>query len=258
MSSKRRRFSGEQKAKIALEALRGDLHCGGMDTDEPLPAFLRREYFLNITVGVVACEDHPLLAGTPTDADLADCPWIDYDAPLPAATVALADPDRPSSLDRLLDGLFHETGRRVSTVLRARAAGLYLMATGSWLAWLPLNFLERLTGPRLSGASASRESGISRMSGSAPGAMKFMRTSFDGVWKWTDGASGERLPPPRPRRPDRRPAPLLALLRAGAGGAGGTVDASRDGGRNRRQGRRDRRNAVRPATTGLPPSEVTM
>ena len=42
-----------------------DLHCGGMDTDEPLPAFLRREYFLDITVGVVACEDHPLLAGTP-------------------------------------------------------------------------------------------------------------------------------------------------------------------------------------------------
>ena len=126
-----------------------DLHCGGMDTDEPLPAFLRREYFLDITVGVVACEDHPLLAGPPTAADLADCPWIDYDAPLPAATVALADPDRPSSLDRLLDGLFRETGRRVSTVLRARAAGLCLMATGSWLAWLPLNFLERLTGPRL-------------------------------------------------------------------------------------------------------------
>ena len=42
-----------------------DLHCGGMDTDEALPAFLRREYFLDITVGVVACEDHPLLAGTP-------------------------------------------------------------------------------------------------------------------------------------------------------------------------------------------------
>ena len=126
-----------------------DLHCGGMDTDEPLPAFLRREYFLDITVGVVACEDHPLLAGTPTAADLADCPWIDYDAPLPAATVTLADQDRPSSLDRLLDGLFRETGRRVSTVLRARAAGLCLMATGSWLAWLPLNFLERLTGPQL-------------------------------------------------------------------------------------------------------------
>ena len=34
-----------------------------------------------------------------------------------------------------------------------------------------------------SGASASRESGISRMSGSALGAMKFMRTSLDGVWK---------------------------------------------------------------------------
>ena len=126
-----------------------DLHCGGMDTDEPLPVFLRREYFLDITVGVVACEDHPLPAGTPTAADLADCPWIDYDAPLPAATVALPDSDRPSSLDRLLEGLFRETGRRVSTVLRARAAGLCLMATGSWLAWLPLNFLERLTGPRL-------------------------------------------------------------------------------------------------------------
>ncbi len=41
-----------------------DLHCGGIDSDEPLPAFLRRARFLDLTAGVVAWRDHPLLAGT--------------------------------------------------------------------------------------------------------------------------------------------------------------------------------------------------
>ena len=31
-----------------------DLHCGGIDGDEPLPDFLRRERFLDMTAGVVA------------------------------------------------------------------------------------------------------------------------------------------------------------------------------------------------------------
>ena len=36
------------------------LHCGGMDLDLPLSAFLRREHFLDMSVGVVAWHDHPL------------------------------------------------------------------------------------------------------------------------------------------------------------------------------------------------------
>ena len=40
-----------------------DLHCGGVDTGEPLPAFLRRERFLDMTAGIVAWRDHPLFAG---------------------------------------------------------------------------------------------------------------------------------------------------------------------------------------------------
>ena len=55
-----------------------DLHCGGIDADEPLPQFLRRERFLNMTWGVVAHRDHPLHSGTVSDDVLADYPWIDY------------------------------------------------------------------------------------------------------------------------------------------------------------------------------------
>ena len=35
------------------------------------------------------------------------------------------------------------------TVLKAGAAELFLMATGPWLAWLPLGLLDRLAPPRL-------------------------------------------------------------------------------------------------------------
>ena len=62
-----------------------DLHCGGVDTDEPLPAFLRRERFLDMTAGIVACRDHPLFAGTVVPQDLARYPWIDFDWPAPAS-----------------------------------------------------------------------------------------------------------------------------------------------------------------------------
>ena len=122
-----------------------DLHCGGDDTGEPLPAFLRREPFLDTTAGIVAHEDHPLLNARPAVGDLSRYPWIDFDAAAPAA------PNRggQTTLDRLLDRLFRQTGKRASTILHAGAASLFLMATGPWLAWLPLEFLERLTEPRL-------------------------------------------------------------------------------------------------------------
>ena len=59
-----------------------DLHCGGFDAGDPLPAFLRRDSFLEVTAGIVAGEGHPLLDGNPAPDDLAAFPWIDFDRPL--------------------------------------------------------------------------------------------------------------------------------------------------------------------------------
>ena len=123
-----------------------DLHCGGIDPGAPLPGFLRREQFLDMTSGIVASEGHPLLAATPAVGDLSDYPWIDYGATAP--TAAAAGNGQPS-LTGVLDALYAHTGSRVKTIVRAGAVGLFLMGTGPWLAWLPLNFLEGLAGPPL-------------------------------------------------------------------------------------------------------------
>ena len=128
-----------------------ELHFGGPDPGHRLPAFLRRERFLDLTAGIVARAGHPLLGTAPDPADLAAWPWIDFDAPAAATAGTAAAPagDGPASLDRLLDRLFRETGRRVETVLRAGAAGLSVMADGPWLARLPLEALDRLPGLEL-------------------------------------------------------------------------------------------------------------
>ena len=118
-----------------------DLHCGGVDTDEPLPAFLRRERFLDMTAGIVAWRDHPLFAGTVTPADLARYPWIDFDWPAPASL----DETRPS-LAAILAQLRGAGPAGIVTVLRLGAAGLFALATGPWLAWLSTELLERLPG----------------------------------------------------------------------------------------------------------------
>ena len=124
-----------------LEQGRSDLHCGGIDTAETLPAYLRRERFLDMTAGIVAWHDHPLLGRTITDDDLARSPWIDYDAP----AMAVSGERRPSLAD-LLERLYQNTHTRVQTVIRTGSAGLFLMASGPYLAWLSLTFLERLPG----------------------------------------------------------------------------------------------------------------
>lgn len=123
-----------------LEAGRSDLHAGGIDTGELLPAFLRRERFVDVTAGIVAARDHPLLEGRVTERDLVRYPWVDFDA----AATARATP-RPS-LATILDRLYRTTHTRVGTIVRAGAAGLLLMASGPYLAWLSLTFLERLPG----------------------------------------------------------------------------------------------------------------
>ncbi len=142
-----------------------DIHCGGIDTDEPLPQFLRRERLLDMTWGIVAHRDHPLHAGTVSDDALAEYPWIDFDAPL-----------RPPngrggpSLATLLDQLYDRTGRRVKPVIRSGSAGLFLMGTGPYLSWLSLPFLERMPGlslkplPVAFGAHSYRVGIVSRRS----------------------------------------------------------------------------------------------
>ena len=116
-------------------------HNGGIDADEPLPEFLRRERFLDMTAGVVASSGHPLLGAKVTRRDLSRFPWIDFDWP---ATASPGD-GRPS-LDALLEGLGETVPARVRTVLRAGTAGLHVMADGPYLAWLSLTFLDRLPG----------------------------------------------------------------------------------------------------------------
>lgn len=92
-----------------------------------------------MTAGIVANESHPLHATPPAVADLTGYPWIDYDTP-----VTTAPGDSRPSVKALLDRLAHDTGKRVTATVRAGSVGLFLMASGAWLSWLPLNFLEGL------------------------------------------------------------------------------------------------------------------
>ena len=131
-----------------LENGESDLHCGGADPGRPLPAFLRRERFIELTAAIVAGDGHPLLTRRPSLRDLSGYPWIDYDAPAFTAPAAVPPGDPETSLDPVLERLFRETGRRVTTRLRAGAAALLPMAAGPWLARLPLELLDRLAEPR--------------------------------------------------------------------------------------------------------------
>ena len=121
-----------------------DLHCGGINSNEPLPQFLRSERFIDMTWGIVAHKSHPLHSGIADEEVLADYPWIDFDAPLRAD----AANGRPA-LTGVLDQLYDRTGRRVKTVTRAGSGGLSLMRVGPYLSWLSLTFLDRIPGDPL-------------------------------------------------------------------------------------------------------------
>lgn len=117
-----------------------DLHCGGFDSDQPLPQFLKRERILDMRLGVVAHENHPIFEKSKiTHSDLVDYPWLGYET----NSYRYSENDWPS-LIRVLDELFERTGRRVKTIVRCDAAGLFLMSTGSYLTYLSLNFAEVL------------------------------------------------------------------------------------------------------------------
>ena len=118
-----------------------DLHCGGIDDGEILPPILHGESFLEETAGIVARRDHPLHAGKFSLEGLTRFPWIDYDTP---ASVPYGRGRSP--LSGVLDGIYRQTNARVRTAIRTGTAGLALMASGPYLAWLPLTFLERFPG----------------------------------------------------------------------------------------------------------------
>ena len=123
---------------------KNDLHCGGVDSGEPLPRFLRRERLPDATFGIVAHTGHPLLAGMAAPDDLADYPWVDFGAlPRPDAC------DGRPSLSAVLDDLHQRTSRRVRTLVCAGTAGFFLMAAGPYLSWESLAFLGRTPGPGL-------------------------------------------------------------------------------------------------------------
>ena len=124
-----------------LDAGDSGLHCGGIDDDAPLPDFLRRERFLDMTAGIVARRDHPLLARDVTENELPRYPWVDLDWP------ATAGPgEHRAPLPALLQRLHERTHTRVRTILRTGSTGLLLMIGSPYLAWLSLDFLERLPG----------------------------------------------------------------------------------------------------------------
>ena len=139
----RLRSAGRAEGLCLLDAGDSDLHCGGIDGRERLPGHLRREPLPALTMGVVAHRNHPLQAGGATAEALSDWPWIDCIADLGSERESPA-------LDELLERLYARTGRRVGSIVRAGAAGLGLMASGPYLAWLPLELLARLPGRPLS------------------------------------------------------------------------------------------------------------
>lgn len=119
-----------------------DLHCGGFDSDEPLPQFLIRDHILDMDLGVVAHRDHPLLSKSDiTYEDLVDYPWIGYGG----QTSTAAKSDWPT-LTNILDELSEHTGRRVRTIVQIDAAGLFLMGTGPYLSYFSLNFAQDIPG----------------------------------------------------------------------------------------------------------------
>ena len=125
-----------------LESGESDLHCGGVDGGQPLPAFLRREPLFKVTAGIVARRDHPLHSAHPTPDDLVRSPWLDWlDGYASSRTGA---DERGASLGSVLERLRERTGERAGPVFRTgAAAGLLLLAAGPWLSWLPFAFLAR-------------------------------------------------------------------------------------------------------------------
>ena len=130
------RTEGRQR----IAQCRSDLHCCGIDAGKPLPEFLRRERFLDMTARIDTWRGHPLFNRAVTD--LVRCPWVDFDG---GQTRRRAVPDCRSA------GCSNRSTRTRTPAYRplcAGTTGLFLMVTGPYLAWLSLTFLETPPGTR--------------------------------------------------------------------------------------------------------------
>ena len=80
-----------------------DLHCGGIDSGHRLFDFLRRERFLEITAGIVAARDHPLLDAAGKSEDLMQSHLTNIDARATALCCSAwnLDPLKPGSVNGL-------------------------------------------------------------------------------------------------------------------------------------------------------------
>lgn len=111
---------------------KSDLHCGIFNRAESLPRFLAREPLSKLSFKVVAHEHHPIHSiEQPSYADLIKYPWIDFEL-----DTQTDQNNQPPSVGWLLQRLEKRTGRLVKKVLRTSSAGLHLMESGPYLAYL--------------------------------------------------------------------------------------------------------------------------
>ena len=131
---------GFHDAITLLEQGHLDAHVGGFDTEAPLPVHLTRIPLMDVELGVVAVESHPIFEGMATLERLCDFPWIDYGAGRPSGSQVW-----PGTQD-IQSEVFRKTGRRFRTIVECDASGLALMRSEPYLAYLPTSIAENIPG----------------------------------------------------------------------------------------------------------------
>ncbi len=122
-----------------------DLHCGGFDSEGPLPEYLSRHHLMDMELGVMAHIKHPLFKKKNISYnELTEYPWLGYDK----STQKSGDDEWPS-LSTVLDELFQKTGKRVPTIVQSDTANMSLMGKGPYLSYLSMNIAENFESVKL-------------------------------------------------------------------------------------------------------------
>jgi DNA-binding transcriptional LysR family regulator len=136
------RTTSYKEGILHLSSGESDLHCGAFGSEEPLPQFLKRERIIDMQVGIVAHDTHPIFQKEKvTYHDLVRFPWLTLDEVIDIAK----DNNGWPTFSMVLDELYERTGERVKTIVQVDAAGLFLMSTGPYLTYLSLNFAQHLS-----------------------------------------------------------------------------------------------------------------
>lgn len=119
-----------------------DAHCGGFDSEQQLPQFLRREYILDMRLGLIAHANHPLFQQDQISYDdLTDYPWLGYNF-----DPNYAPGQQWPALNAILAELYRHTDKRVGTILHCGATGFFFMDSAPYLTYTAENFVTRLDG----------------------------------------------------------------------------------------------------------------